>query len=549
MATATLHPTSQLLRSTNENGSQKQDAALLEIVPATSADYFEVLAQATNDAIRDWDVRTGALAWPRGLDSLLGYEPSADCTEIGFWFRQIHPDDLARIQDSLQQAFAGALERWSGEYRFRRADGEYLHILERAVILRDADGAALRLAGPMMDVSTRQQRQAEACRSQRMEAFGQLAGGVAHDFNNFLTTILGYSDLLLSESSVKGRVAAQIKEIRASADRASALTNQLLAFSRRQALEPTVFEVNGLITNLERSLLHLLGDNISIECQLHQLKKGAHVKVDAGQLTQIILNLGVNARDAMPQGGRLTIATSTLEVTPDSEPPCLGADLPPGDYVVITVTDNGRGMSDETKAHLFEPFFTTKEKHSRGLGLATSYGIVRQSGGHICAESTVGQGTTFRIFLPRHAAPPAATYKKPGQRKNLVGTETVLVLEDEVSVRHLSVRVLRHLGYEVLEAAHGDDAKRLITARGAKKVDLLLTDMVMPEMSGRHFADWLRQTSPQTKVVFISGYLEESIHPRDRREPGMSFLAKPFNADELASKVRGVLDEPGNVNR
>ena len=542
MATATLHPTSQLLRRTNENSSQKQDAALLEIVPATSADYFEVLAQATNDAIRDWDVRTGALAWPRGLESLFGYEPSPASATINFWFRHLHPEDLARIQGSLRQAFASTAERWSGEYRFRHSGGQYLHILERALILRDADGTAVRLAGPMMDVSTRQQRQAEACRSQRMEAFGQLAGGVAHDFNNFLTTILGYSDLLLSESSVKGRVAAQIKEIRASADRASALTNQLLAFSRRQALEPTVFEVNGLITNLERSLLRLLGDNISIDCQLHQLKKGAHVKVDAGQLTQIILNLGVNARDAMPQGGRLTIATSTLEVTPDSEPPCLGADLPPGDYVVIALTDNGRGMSDETKAHLFEPFFTTKEAHSSGLGLATSYGIVRQSGGHICAESAIGEGATFRIFLPRHAAPPAATYKKPGQRNNLVGTETVLVLEDEVSVRHLSVRVLRNLGYEVLEAAHGEDAKRLITHRGAKKVDLLLTDMVMPEMSGRHFADWLRQTSPQTKVIFISGYLEESVHPRDRREPGMSFLAKPFNADELASKVREVLD-------
>jgi two-component system, cell cycle sensor histidine kinase and response regulator CckA len=404
MATATLHPTSQQLRKKNESNSQKLPGAVLEILPATSADYFEVVGQATNDAIRDWDVRAGALTWPWGLKSLLGYEACADCAEIGFWFRQIHPDDLARIQDSLEQAFASPVERWSEEYRFRRADGRYLDILERALILRDANGAAVRLAGPMMDVSAHKQLQAEACRSQRMEAFAQLAGGVAHDFNNFLTTILGYSDLLLSESSVKGRVGTQIKEIRASANRASALTNQLLAFSRRQALEPSVFEVNGLITNLERSLRRVLGDNISLECQLRQQERGAQVKVDAGQLTQIILNLALNARDAMPQGGRLTIATSSVEVTPESTSSSFGPDLSPGDYIVIAVTDNGHGMSDETKAHLFEPFFTTKKAQSSGLGLATSYGIVRQSGGHICAESTVGRGTTFRIFLPRHAA-------------------------------------------------------------------------------------------------------------------------------------------------
>jgi PAS domain S-box-containing protein len=423
MATATLNPISQPLRKKNEHRFQKQKAALLEIFPATSSDYFEVVAQATNDAIRDWDVRSGALIWPRGLKSLLGYEGCADCAEIGFWFRQIHPDDLTRIQHSLERAFASAVERWSGEYRFRRADGRYLHILERAVILRDTNGVAVRMAGPMMDVSTHKQLQAEAFRFQRMDAFAQLAGGVAHDFNNFLTTILGYSDLLLCERSVKARLAGQIKEIRASANRASALTNQLLAFSRRQALEPTVFEVNGFIANLERSLRRVLGENIAVDCPVRPLTRDAHVKVDAGQLSQIILNLALNARDAMPNGGRLTITTSSLEVRPDSIPPSLGADLPPGDYVVIAVTDNGHGMSDETKARVFEPFFTTKKAHS-GLGLATSYGIVRQSGGHICAESAVGQGTTFRIFLPRYAAPPAV-HKKPGERKYLAGTETI----------------------------------------------------------------------------------------------------------------------------
>jgi len=528
----------------DENAAQKQNGTCLDVHPTTGAEYFEIVARATNDAVRDWNVTSGGLLWPRGLESLLGHPRSAASEKISFWFDCIHPEDLARIQESLRSAFTSSDETWQGEYRFRHADGSYAHILERGLILRDQQGAAVRLVGTMMDVTTRRQLQAQACRSQRMEAFGQLAGGVAHDFNNFLTTILGYSDLLLAEKAVKGQIAEQINEIRDAAGRASSLTNQLLAFSRRQALEPTVLEVNSLIANLEQSLLRLLGDHISVVCHLHHLKKGAHIKVDAGQFSQIILNLAVNARDAMPEGGCLTIETSTLEMAPDADGLAAAGDLPPGEYVMISLTDDGPGMDEQVKARLFEPFFTTKgDRHKSGLGLATSYGIVRQSGGHICAESELGKGTTFRIFLPRVPAPPPPSYRKPGQKKILSGTETILVLEDEKSVRHLSVRVLRQLGYDVLEAAHGDDAKRLIAQRnGTPGIDLLLTDMVMPEISGRHFADWLARTSPETKVIFISGYLEESLHPGDRRDPGTSFLAKPFSADELASKVRELLD-------
>ncbi len=504
------------------------------------AEYFSILARATNDAVRDWNVKVGTLAWRHGLESLLGFGISAGAGKIGFWIDHIHPDDLERIQEGLHQTLAGPEELWTGEYRFRHADGRWIYIFERALILRSAE---TRVVSSMMDVTERKQLQTQVCRSQRMDAFGQLAGGVAHDFNNFLTTILGYSDLLLSEKTVHGQVASHISEIRDSADRASALTNQLLAFSRRQALEPRVLEVNSLIANLERSLLRLLGENIAIECRLHQLKKGAHVKADAGQLTQIVLNLAVNARDAMPQGGRLTIATSVVEVREGEEPACVGGDFLPGEYVAISLTDNGSGMTDEVKARLFEPFFTTKEAAGRnGLGLATTYGIVKQSGGSIGVESALGQGTTFRIFLPRVAAPPPMAYKRRDPAKLLTGSETILVLEDEVSVRHLSVRVLRKLGYDVLEAARGDDAKRLLAQNGGRKIDLLLTDMMMPEISGRTFADWLGLTSPRTRVIFISGYLEESMHPGDRREPGMGFLPKPFTAHQLAAKVREALD-------
>ena len=333
MATETKNSSRQLPKeNTNDDepSAQKQDLAHIETDPATGADYFEIVARATNDAVRDWNVSSGALLWPRGLESLLGHARCAASEKIGFWFDHIHPKDLVRIQDSLRIAFSGSDDTWKGEYRFRRADGTYAHILERGLILRDTRGAAVRLVGTLMDVTTRRQLQAQACRSQRMEAFGQLAGGVAHDFNNFLTTILGYSDLLLTEKGVKGEIADQIKEIRAAAGRASSLTHQLLAFSRRQALEPTVLEINSLITNLERSLLRLLGDNISVVCHLHRLKEGAYIKVDAGQFAQIIVNLAVNARDAMPEGGRLAIETSTLEVGPTSDRLPTGTDLPPG---------------------------------------------------------------------------------------------------------------------------------------------------------------------------------------------------------------------------
>ncbi len=507
---------------------------------AAAPDYLEITGRATNDAIRDWEVKTGAITWPQGLQNLLGYEESAETQTIGFWIDRIHPEDAAPIKESLHQALAGPNEHWSGEYRFRRADGEYVSIYERAVILRCPDS---RVVSSMMDMTERQELLNQACRSQRMEAFGQLAGGVAHDFNNFLTTILGYSDLILSEIAVRGPLANQVTEIHAAANRATALTNQLLAFSRRQALEPTVLEVNTLVSNLERSLLRLLGENISILLHLHHRKEGAHVKADAGQLTQILLNLAVNARDAMRQGGKLTITTAVEKIDAGHEPECYAGKLTPGEFVAISVTDNGSGMSEEVKARLFEPFFSTRADSARsGLGLATTYGIVKQSGGFIHVESAPGSGSTFRIYLPRVAAPPTPAYKRRDPSSRLAGTETILVLEDETSVRHLSVRVLRKFGYDVIEASHGEDAKRLIAQQGSRRIDLLLTDMVMPEISGRTFADWLRTASPQTKVVFVSGYLEESMAPGDRRAPDMHFLAKPYTADQLAGKVRDVLD-------
>jgi two-component system cell cycle sensor histidine kinase/response regulator CckA len=504
-------------------------------------DYFAIVARATSDAVRDWDVKNGTLSWPQGLESLLGYSDSSiECNTIGFWHKNIHPSDRARVGTAIRDALASSSDQWSGEYRFRRADGTYINILERALILRDGN-VATNLVGSLMDVTARKQLQDQLCRSQKMEAFGQLAGGLAHDFNNFLTTILGYGDLLLHERQIKGVLADHVTEIRAAAGRASALTQQLLAFSRKQPLETVIVEVNSIITNLERSLLRLIGENISVVCHLHHQKEGAHIKADPSQITQIILNLAVNSRDAMPKGGQLTLETAIADLTEESAAAFQCGEFAPGQYVLINVADTGIGMSEEVKAHLFEPFFTTKADQNRnGLGLATCYGIVHQSGGHLRVESEEGKGTVVQVYLPRVTAPPS--YKKPSGKKPRGGTETILVLEDDISVRHISVRMLRGLGYDVIEAANGNDARRLLSENGGRRIDLLLTDLVMPHMSGRRFADSLRAAHPDTKVLFISGYLEESLQPSDRCEPEMFFLAKPFDSEQLATKVREALD-------
>ncbi|HWY40834.1 MAG TPA: ATP-binding protein [Chthoniobacterales bacterium] len=533
----------QFIFSQRQGLSHENKTSVSQTDSSPSNDYFAFVARATNDAVRDWDVRTGELSWPQGLRSLFGYDTKSTAAQIGFWQQNVHPADLSRVTTSIIKGLAGSDDHWSGEYRFRRADGTELNILERAVIVRDSEGSALRFIGSMMDVTARKQLQDQLCRSQRMEAFGQLAAGVAHDFNNFLTTILGYGDLLLHERQIKGTLADHVTEIRAAAGRASALTHQLLAFSRRQPMEAIVIEVNSIVTNLERSLLRLIGENISVVCHLHHEKEGAHVKADPGQISQIILNLAVNARDAMPNGGQLTLETGIVDLTAETESPFECGAFAPGEYVLINVTDTGVGMTAEVQAHLFEPFFTTKSDRDRsGLGLATCYGIVHQSRGHLRVESEEGKGTTVKIYLPRVPAPPPPAYKKPGGKKARGGTETILVLEDDVSVRHISVRVLRAVGYEVIEAANSSDARHLLAQDGGRKVDLLLTDMVMPQISGRRFADALRAAHPNIRVLFISGYLEESLQPSDRCEPGMFFLPKPFDGEQLSAKVREALD-------
>lgn len=476
------------------------------------------------------------LVWREGFKTLLGFPVEDANKTISFWRQHVHPADRTRVAASLEEALKSTAENWCGEYRFRRANGSYIQVLERAAIVRDEEGAAVRFVGAVMDVTARKQLQDQLCRSQKMEGFGQLAGGVAHDFNNFLTTILGYSDLVVAEVEGRGAVAKYISEIRSAAGRAASLTRQLLAFSRRQPLEPRVLEVNSLISNLERSILRLLGEHISVFCELLPKKRAAYIKVDPGQFTQIIVNVAVNARDAMPTGGTLTLQTRTLNVTENSGE-TLVPELLPGDYVVISVIDTGCGMSDEVKAHIFEPFFTTKgEQHGSGLGLAACYGIVRQSSGHIALESALAKGTAVHIYLPEVPAPEPTTYRKPRSSQLPGGTETVLMVEDDIAVRHVMVRTLRRLGYEVVETVRADEAREHLNKQA---VDLVVSDIVLPDMSGLDFGKWTRQHHPRTRVLLVSGYLTSS---RDGEQSGLFFLPKPFDPEQLARAVRDALD-------
>jgi signal transduction histidine kinase len=376
---------------------------------------------------------------------------------------------------------------------------------------------------------------------QKMESIGRLAGGIAHDFNNILTIILGYTELRLEQLPPDDPVRRDLEEIHASAQRAADLTQQLLAFSRRQLISVAPVDLTQLLRGTAAMLRRLIGEHIEIVTELSP--DTGLVNIDAVQFEHVIINITVNARDAMPDGGTFTIRTSRA---------ALGADFfrgeaeaRPGDYVLLSFTDTGVGMTDEVKAHLFEPFFTTKERgRGTGLGLATSYGIVKQMGGFIKAEGTPGKGSTFRIYLPlvaeAAAAPARETKRAPVPAAK--GTETVLLVEDELSVRQIASRILREKGYRVLEARDGEEGLALAGGNKDQRIDLLLTDVVMPRMSGKELARQIKASFPDIKVIFMSGYIGDAASRSGLFEEGTQFIPKPFPPQALQTKVREVLD-------
>ena len=386
------------------------------------------------------------------------------------------------------------------------------------------------------DISQRKQLEDQLMHAQKMEAVGRLAGGVAHDFNNMLTVISGYNRMILDELSPLDPLRGYAEEILKAADRAGALTNQLLAFSRRQIMQPRVINVNAVIEQTEKMLRRLIGEDVELEFGLKP--NIGNIRADPGHVEQAIMNLAVNARDAMPLGGRLTIETANVQLDENYAKTHMG--VIPGDFVMIAVSDTGIGMDAETKRRIFEPFFTTKEKgKGTGLGLATVYGMVKQAGGDIWVYSEPGRGTTFKLYFPRVTE--AVTDALTADRESPQGrNETILVVEDEKAVRDLTVRMLQQLGYSVLIASGGAEAME-ISASHPQRIALLLTDVVMPNMSGRQLADILAETRPDMKVIYLSGYTENTVIHHGVLDAGMEFLPKPFSREVLAKKIRDVL--------
>src|SRR5437879_1802067 len=426
-----------------------------------------------------------------------------------------------------EEAAIDALKKGASDYVLKPRPARLVSAVKRA--LREAEERA-----------ERKKLEEQLRQAQKMEAIGQLTGGIAHDFNNMLTVIIGYSELMLQRLKADDPLRSEVEQVKEAGVRASLLTRQLLAFSRKQVLQPRVLDLNAVLTNMDRMLQRLIGEDIDLVTV--PAPGLGRVLADPGQIEQVIMNLAVNARDAMPQGGKLTIETANVEL--DDAYARQHGPVQSGPYVMLAVSDTGCGMDAETQARIFEPFFTTKEPgKGTGLGLSTVYGIVKQSEGYVWVYSEVGRGTTFKVYLPMVEG--AVETVEPGvtPTRTVRGSETILLVEDDHAVRVLARSVLQAHGYSVLEASQGKEAL-LLSGQHEGPIHLMVTDTVMPGMSGRDLSECLKPSRPNMKVIFMSGYTDKAIIHHGELAPGTAFLQKPFTPDALALKVRGVLDSP-----
>jgi two-component system cell cycle sensor histidine kinase/response regulator CckA len=451
-------------------------------------------------------------------------------------FDFIHPDYHAVVKERVRLMQMGEAVPLIEE-KIVRLDGKLVDVeISASPFLEDGVTAIQVMC---RDISERKKLEAQYRQAQKMEAVGQLAGGVAHDFNNLLTVISGYSEVLLGRLPAADPASGLLQEIHKAGERAAGLTRQLLAFNRRQIIQPQVLDLNALVSDMGKMLRRMIGEDVSLTTVL--APRLGLVKADPGQIEQVVMNLAVNARDAMPQGGKLTIETANVEL--DEGYTRTRPEVKSGSYALLAVSDTGCGMTEEVKAHIFEPFFTTKEPgKGTGLGLATAYGIIKQSGGYIYASSETGHGTTFKIYLPLVEDGVPSGKSRADLKTMPHGSETILLAEDEDAVRSLTRYTLQMQGYTVLESKDGEDAVR-VAGKYEGRIDLLMTDVVMPRMGGRQVAERLSRMQPGIKVLFLSGYTDDAVVRYGVLEADVAFLQKPFTPSALAGKVREVLDQ------
>jgi PAS domain S-box-containing protein len=554
--------------------AEDEPARLLLIVQdLTEAERLHAARRASDERFRDLVESLDAIVWEadaatlrfsfvsRRAETVLGHPIARWLADPDFFRERIHPDDRARALEVCRDAIARGADH-ELEYRARAADGREIRLRDIVRVVPAGPHRPALLRGVTVDL-TEQRRAADALRqaedqlrqAQKMDAVGKLAGGIAHDFNNLLMVIRGEADLILRRLEPGDPKRQNAEGIREAADQAATLTRQLLAFSRKQVLAPAVIDLNAVVTGIRKILPRLIGE--TIELITATAPAPCPVTADAGQLEQMILNLAVNARDAMPNGGRLLIRTSAALIDEDAAP---GRGVGPGRFVMLEVSDTGVGMDRETREHLFEPFFTTKEQgKGTGLGLSTVYGIVRQSGGHIAVESEPGHGTTFRIWLPEAPVTGETAVSAPPRPEELVEglpatpvpaaegggdrRETILLVEDARRVREVVREILETSGYDVLEARQGSEALK-ISDQHHGPIHLMVTDVVMPRMSGRELAQRLLPLRPDMRVLYMSGYTDDAIVRHGVLDAGIAFIPKPFTPDALAAKVRQVLDAP-----
>ncbi|HTV57766.1 MAG TPA: PAS domain S-box protein [Verrucomicrobiae bacterium] len=499
-------------------------------------ELFRLISENAADMIAVVDANGERIYNSPAYQRVLGYSPEELKTTSAL--EQVHPADRLKVHHATNEARAGGVGT-NIEYRMRHKDGSWRILDSTASTIRNESGNVEKLIIVNRDVTQRKHLEEQFRQSQKMEAVGRLSGGVAHDFNNLLGVIIGYSEFLQDRLDKENPLRGSVDEILKAGKRAAALTRQLLAFSRQQVLDPKVLDLNAVVSDMEKLLRRLIGEDIELTTVLD-----AHLgrlKADNGQLEQVIMNLAVNARDAMPQGGKLIIQTENA-VMDEEFVRRYPYPVKPGPYILLTVTDSGIGMDAETKARAFEPFFTTKEKgKGTGLGLSTVYGVVKQSGGYIEIVSSPGAGTIFQIYLPRVDAPVSAESGISLSANSTPAGETILIAEDESSLRTVTRNSLEQYGYKVLEAKDGIEALKL-SRQYAGNIDLLLTDVVMPGMGGRVLAQQLTLERPGIRVVYMSGYTGQTVGEQGPIDPGSFFLLKPFSRENLGRKVREALN-------